>query len=83
MLMNQKVGAASRDLDQGRVRGATQNVAVVSGGSRGLGAELVSGFLDRGYAVANSEPDENRLHRTIAAPAACEEFLLVRRRCTR
>ena len=45
--MNQKIGAASRDLDQGRVRNATRNVAVVSGGSRGLGAELVSGFLDR------------------------------------
>ena len=52
MLMNQKIGAASRDLDQGRVRNATRNVAVVSGGSRGLGAELVSGFLDRRYAVA-------------------------------
>jgi 3-oxoacyl-[acyl-carrier protein] reductase len=30
----------------------TQKVALVSGGSRGLGAELVSGFLDRKYAVA-------------------------------
>jgi 3-oxoacyl-[acyl-carrier protein] reductase len=30
----------------------TRKVALVSGGSRGLGAELVSGFLDRGYRVA-------------------------------
>ena len=29
-----------------------RKVALVSGGSRGLGAELVSGFLDRGYGVA-------------------------------
>jgi 3-oxoacyl-[acyl-carrier protein] reductase len=29
-----------------------RKVALVSGGSRGLGAELVSGFLDRHYAVA-------------------------------
>src|SRR6478736_6661320 len=30
----------------------TRKVALVSGGSRGLGAELVSGFLDRRYGVA-------------------------------
>lgn len=30
----------------------TRKVALVSGGSRGLGAELVSGFLDRRYRVA-------------------------------
>jgi 3-oxoacyl-[acyl-carrier protein] reductase len=30
----------------------TEKVALVSGGSRGLGAELVSGFLDRRYGVA-------------------------------
>jgi len=30
----------------------TRKVALVSGGNRGLGAELVSGFLDRQYAVA-------------------------------
>ena len=30
----------------------TSKVALVSGGSRGLGAELVSGFLDRRYKVA-------------------------------
>ena len=29
-----------------------KKVAVISGGSRGLGAELVTGFLDRQYAVA-------------------------------
>jgi len=29
-----------------------RKVALVSGGSRGLGAELVSGFLDRQYGVA-------------------------------
>lgn len=30
----------------------TKKVALVSGGSRGLGAELVTGFLDRQYSVA-------------------------------
>ena len=30
----------------------SRKVALVSGGSRGLGAELVSGFLDRRYGVA-------------------------------
>ena len=30
----------------------TRKVALVSGGSRGLGAELISGFLDRSYGVA-------------------------------
>ena len=29
-----------------------RKVALVSGGSRGLGAELISGFLDRKYRVA-------------------------------
>src|SRR6266542_4139723 len=29
-----------------------RKIALVSGGSRGLGAELVSGFLDRRYGVA-------------------------------
>jgi 3-oxoacyl-[acyl-carrier protein] reductase len=48
--MNQR--AVPRDRDQGRVGGATRNVALVTGGSRGLGAELVSGLLARRYAVA-------------------------------
>ncbi len=52
MLMNQRIGAASRPRDQGRVGAATRSVALVTGGSRGLGAELVSGFLARRYAVA-------------------------------
>ncbi len=52
MLMNQKIGAAHPDPDQGRVGAATRNVALVTGGSRGLGAELVAGFLERRYAVA-------------------------------
>jgi len=53
MLMNQKVGTAPRDRAQGRARdNATKNVALVTGGSRGLGAELVAGFLARQYAVA-------------------------------
>jgi 3-oxoacyl-[acyl-carrier protein] reductase len=51
MLMNQKI-AIPRDRDQGRVGAATRNVALVTGGSRGLGAELVSGLLARRYAVA-------------------------------
>ena len=50
--MNQRIGAASRHRDQGRASAATRNVALVSGGSRGLGAELVSGLLARRYAVA-------------------------------
>jgi len=54
MLMNQKIGAASRDRDrgQGHAGAATKYVALVTGGSRGLGAVLVSGFLERRYAVA-------------------------------
>jgi 3-oxoacyl-[acyl-carrier protein] reductase len=53
MLMNQKVGTAPRDRAQARVGDdATKNVALVTGGSRGLGAELVAGFLARQYAVA-------------------------------
>ncbi len=50
--MNQRIGVASRPRDQGRVGAATRSVALVTGGSRGLGAELVSGFLARRYAVA-------------------------------
>ena len=54
MLMNPRIGAASRDRDrgQGRASVATGHVALVTGGSRGLGAALVSGFLERRYAVA-------------------------------
>ena len=52
MLMNQKLGAVSRDRGQSRAGAATRNVVLVTGGSRGLGAELVSGFLARRYAVA-------------------------------
>src|SRR5258705_9005568 len=50
--MNQKLGAVSRDRGQSRAGTATRNVVLVTGGSRGLGAELVSGFLARRYAVA-------------------------------
>lgn len=50
--MNQKLGAVSRDRGQSRAGAATKTVALVTGGSRGLGAELVSGFLVRRYAVA-------------------------------
>jgi 3-oxoacyl-[acyl-carrier protein] reductase len=32
--------------------GGVSKMAIVTGGSRGLGAELVSGFLERGYGVA-------------------------------
>jgi 3-oxoacyl-[acyl-carrier protein] reductase len=54
MLMNPRIGAVSRDRDrgQGHASAATGHVAVVTGGSRGLGAVLVSGFLERRYAVA-------------------------------
>ena len=52
MLMNQKLDPVPRDRDQGPVGSATRNVALVTGGSRGLGAELVSGLLARRYAVA-------------------------------
>jgi 3-oxoacyl-[acyl-carrier protein] reductase len=52
MLMNPKIGAASRERGQRRAGAATRQVALVTGGSRGLGAVLVSGFLERQYAVA-------------------------------
>jgi 3-oxoacyl-[acyl-carrier protein] reductase len=50
MLMNSKIGTLADGQSQHRVAG--RNVAVVTGGSRGLGAALVSGFLERGYVVA-------------------------------
>jgi 3-oxoacyl-[acyl-carrier protein] reductase len=49
MLMNEKIGAADRKA--GRA-GSIRKVALVSGGSRGLGAALVSGFIAQRYAVA-------------------------------
>jgi 3-oxoacyl-[acyl-carrier protein] reductase len=52
MLMNPKIAAAARDRGHARGGAATGPVALVSGGSRGLGAELVSGFLARHHAVA-------------------------------
>jgi 3-oxoacyl-[acyl-carrier protein] reductase len=52
MLMNQKLGALPRARDRDRAGAATGYVALVTGGSRGLGAELVSGLLARRYAVA-------------------------------
>jgi 3-oxoacyl-[acyl-carrier protein] reductase len=52
MLMNQKLDALSRVRDRDRAGSATGHVALVTGGSRGLGAELVSGLLARRYAVA-------------------------------
>jgi 3-oxoacyl-[acyl-carrier protein] reductase len=48
MLMNEKIGLAPEQKSDD----ATTQVALVSGGSRGLGAELVRGFLDRRYRVA-------------------------------
>ena len=36
-----------------------RKVALISGGSRGLGAELVSGFLDRNYRVATLSRNES------------------------
>jgi 3-oxoacyl-[acyl-carrier protein] reductase len=52
MLMNQKFGALPRARDRDRSGALVRNVALVTGGSRGLGAELVSGLLARRYAVA-------------------------------
>jgi 3-oxoacyl-[acyl-carrier protein] reductase len=52
MLMNQKLGALPGARDRDRAGAASRNVALVTGGSRGLGAELVSGLLARRYAVA-------------------------------
>jgi 3-oxoacyl-[acyl-carrier protein] reductase len=51
MLMNQKLDAP-RVRDRDRAGAATGNVVLVTGGSRGLGAELVSGLLARRYIVA-------------------------------
>ena len=48
--MNQKLSSLPRAQD--RAGAATGCVALVTGGSRGLGAELVSGLLARRYAVA-------------------------------
>ncbi len=52
MLMNHKIGVTAGGRKQGRAGVSTGNVALVTGGSRGLGAALVSGFLARRYAVA-------------------------------
>lgn len=51
MLVKQSIGVVPRDRDHSHDR-ATKNVALVTGGSRGLGAELVLGLLARRYAVA-------------------------------
>jgi 3-oxoacyl-[acyl-carrier protein] reductase len=50
--MNRTIDAVSHPRDQKRAGSTTRKVALVTGGSRGLGAELVSGLLARRYAVA-------------------------------
>jgi Short-chain dehydrogenases of various substrate specificities len=81
--MNQKLGAVSRDRGQSRAGTATRNVVLVTGGSRGLGAELVSGFLARRYAVATLSRSQNGVHRANAARAAKKGILLVGDGCSR
>ena len=61
MLMNQKLGALPGARDRDRAGAPTRNVALVTGGSRGLGAELVSGLLARRYAVRGDTVDFPRL----------------------
>jgi 3-oxoacyl-[acyl-carrier protein] reductase len=51
-------------------------VALISGGSRGLGAELVAGFLDRGYRVATvSRSSTSFIDATIRKSRRGQSFL--------
>ena len=67
---------------------AEQKVAVITGASQGIGAELVRAFLERGYrAVANSRsirpedsPDVLAVAGDIAEPAVAERVVSGRSR---
>jgi len=76
MLVKQSIGVVPRDRDHSHDR-ATKNVALVTGGSRGLGAELVS------IRCGDLEPDENSIHRAVAAYSAEKDLLLVSSGCAR
>ncbi len=54
---------------------ATQPVAIVSGGSRGLGAELIRGFLDRGYRVATLSRTGSAFTETLVRKPGAGKFL--------
>ncbi len=59
-----------------KVGKGTKPVAIVSGGNRGLGAELVKGFLARGYRVATmSRSRTSFIERMEAEPARNKAFL--------
>ena len=59
-----------------KARKGTKPVVVVSGGSRGLGAELVKGFLDRGYRVATMSRSRTRfIEQMETKPGRSKAFL--------
>jgi 3-oxoacyl-[acyl-carrier protein] reductase len=62
--------SASRQSKDGK-----RPVAVISGGSRGLGAELIKGFLDRGYCVATLSRSGSRFIETLSKKPGAKSFL--------
>ena len=59
-----------------KARKGAKPVVVVSGGSRGLGAELVKGFLDRGYRVATMSRSRTRfIEQMETKPGRSKAFL--------
>ena len=56
-------------------KGGKKKVAIVSGGSRGLGAELISGFLDRGYCVATLSRSGSRFIEALSKKQGQKAFL--------
>jgi len=56
-------------------RDGKKPVAIVSGGSRGLGAELIQGFLDRGYRVATLSRSGSRFIETLSKKQGQKTFL--------
>lgn len=59
-----------------KARKGTKPVAIVSGGSRGLGAELVKGFLARGYRVATTSRQSTPFIRRLEAKAGRNKAFL-------
>ena len=51
-----------------------RKVALVSGGSRGLGAQLVTGFLERGFAVATLSRTKTDFIAKMLCAGNCENF---------
>lgn len=58
-----------------QVRGGKKPVAIISGGSRGLGAALISGFLARGYRVATLSRSGSRFIETLCKKPGAKAFL--------